>query len=106
MALQTMTLDPDAVPLTPDEVVAKVNAASDNIERAGSVTATARPIGAGEVTAAKLAASAARDNLDGMAHVDRKYVRTNPTVGQYKIVHFQRSAIGLLEVEYDDTPVE
>lgn len=105
MALQTFTIDPNAEALSPDDVVAKVNAAATDITRAGAVDPSARPIETAEVTAAKLAASAARDNLDAMAHVDRKYVRTNPTTGQYKIIHFQRNTVGLVEIEYDDEPI-
>lgn len=116
MALQIITFDPAAAPaLTPDEVVAKVNAAATDITRAGSVDPAARPIelaevgtaelAAAAVTAVKLSSAAARDNLDALPHVDRKYVRTNPVAGQYKIIHFQRNNVGLLEVEYDDVAV-
>ena len=58
MGIQTFTVDPGAEALTPDEVVAKVNAASDDITRASSVSAAARPIEALEITDAELATDA------------------------------------------------
>ncbi len=58
MGLETFTVDPGAEALTPDEVVAKVNAASADITRASSVAAAARPIEALEVTDTELAADA------------------------------------------------
>ena len=58
MAIASFTIDPGAEALTPDEVVAKVNAASDDITRASSVSAVARPIEALEVTDAELATDA------------------------------------------------
>lgn len=55
MATQSMQLDPNAVAYTDDEIVGKVNSATVNITRAGSVDALARPIAAGEVGATELA---------------------------------------------------
>jgi hypothetical protein len=67
MAIQTMTLDPNAASYTDDQIVGKVNTATANITRAGSVTATARPIAALEVDAAKIAAGAIKTKLNGEA---------------------------------------
>ena len=117
MALATFTIDPAAEALTPDEVVAKVNAASTDITRAGSVDPTARPIEANEitsaeiapgaVTAADMAAAAARDNLMAMADIDRRVVVSRPVAasGDFKLISFKRTGAGLLEAEYDDVPV-
>lgn len=115
MAIQSFQLDPDATSYTDDEIVGKVNAAADNITRAGSVEATARPIEEGEVgsteiedagvTATDLAASAARDNLRAMANTDRGFVDTNPVVGEFPVIAVQRDAAGKLDVEYDDEAV-
>ncbi len=58
MGIETFTVDPGAEALTPDEVVAKVNAASADITRASSVSAAARPIEAGEVDSNELATDA------------------------------------------------
>ena len=63
MAIATMTLDPNAAVYTDDEIVGKVNSASANITRAGSVAAAARPIADGEVATAKLAAGAIKAKL-------------------------------------------
>ncbi|MBA7556807.1 hypothetical protein ES705_49527 [subsurface metagenome] len=54
MAIETLLLDPLAVPYTDDEIVGKVNAAAINISRAGSVEAAARPIAEGEVGTTEL----------------------------------------------------
>lgn len=41
MAIQTMELDPNAASYTDDEIVGKINSASANITRAGSIEGTA-----------------------------------------------------------------
>jgi hypothetical protein len=69
MAIQSILLDPNAQYLSDDAVVAKVNAASDNITRAGSVDAAARPIAAGEVTATELGAGAVTEAKIGAGAV-------------------------------------
>ena len=103
MAIQTMVIDPQAAEeLTPDQVIAKINAASDNISRAASVEAAARPLVDGEVTAAKVDAGVAKANLDSMADLDRGYIKTDPGVGQFKIISQERMADGKLEIKYDD----
>jgi len=63
MAIQIMILDPAAQSYTDNEIVGKVNAATANITRNGSVEATARPIADSEVVAAKLAAGAIKTKL-------------------------------------------
>jgi hypothetical protein len=65
MAIQTMVLDPNAQSYTDDQIVGKVNSASAQITRAGSVAAAARPIAALEVDAAKIAAGAIKSKLNG-----------------------------------------
>lgn len=105
MAIQSFTLDPNAQAYTDDEIVAKINAASDAITRAGSVDPAARPIEAGEVSNTELAAGVAKSNLDAMTDTTRGYIKTNPADGQYKIVAVERDATGKLKVEYDDQAV-
>jgi len=61
-------------------------------------------IQAAAVTAAKLSTSAARDNLSSMSDVDRRYVRTTPVTGEFKVIDVRRDGTGKLEVEYDDVP--
>ena len=60
---------------------------------------------AAAVNASKLSNTAARDNLNSMADVDRRYVRTTPVTGEYKIIDVRRDATGKLEVEYDDVVI-
>lgn len=102
MAIQTMTLDPAAQVYTDDQIVAKINTASAQITRAGSVSADARPITSGEVGVTALAAGAAKSNLDAMSDTERGYIKTSPTAGQFKIVAVQRDADGKLQASYDD----
>ncbi len=105
MALQTITFDPDAKLLTDDEHVAAINAASSNITRASSVSAIARPIEVAEVTSVELSANASKDNLDALSDVDRKYLRTLPVSGQFKVINIQRNVAGEVEVTFDDVAV-
>ena len=125
MTIASMTIDPDATSYTNNEIVTKVNDATNDITRAGSVDAAARPIEAGEVdtteladgaveeakigatavTNPKLATGAAKTNLDAMALTDRGYVSTNPVTGEYKITAIQRDSAGDLDIEYDDQPI-
>lgn len=105
MAIQTLTLDPNAAAYTDDEIVAKVNAAVAQITRAGAVAAAARPIANGEVTSAKLDTGVAKANLDAMADTARGYVKTNPTSGQFKVVSVEVNAAGKTQVSFDNVAV-
>lgn len=102
MAIQTMTLDPNAQAYTDDEIVGKVNTASAQITRASSVASAARPIEAEEVTNTELEAGVAKTNLDSMADLDRGYIKTDPGVGEFKVIAIERDETGKLEVQYDD----
>jgi len=106
MAIQTIELDPNATSYTDDEIVGKVNTASDNISRAGSVTAAARPLVDDEVTAAKVADGVAKANLDAMAATARGYIQTAPTVGEFPVIGIKRDAGGKIDVSYDDVAIE
>jgi len=105
MAIATMVLDPNAQAYTDNQIVDKVNAASNQISRASSIAAAARPIASGEVDNAKLASTAAKDNLDALSDTARGYVKTSPTGGQFKVVAVQRQADGKLAVTYDDVAI-
>lgn len=114
MAIASMQLDPNAAAYTDNQIVGKVNTATDQITRASSVAAAARPIAAGEVgdtelagsiPNSKLAAGVAKASLDAMADTARGYVKTNPTTGEFKVVAIHRQADGKLDVEYDDVAV-
>jgi hypothetical protein len=100
-----MSLDPNAAAYTDNEIVSKINSASAQITRAGSVAAAARPLGTGEVTNTELAAGVAKTNLDAIADTARGYVKTSPVSGQFKIVAIQRAADGKLQASYDDVAV-
>ncbi len=115
MALAAFQLDPNATSYTDDEIVGKVNTAAADITRAGSVDPSARPIEAGEVDTAELAANAvtnakadstlAKDNLNAMADTARGYIKTAPVSGEFPVVNVQRDATGKLDVDYDDVAI-
>ena len=105
MAIQSMTLDPNAGAYTDDQIVGKVNAATAQITRAGAVAAAARPIATGEVDATALAAGVAKSNLDAMVDTARGYIKTSPIAGQFKVVSVERQADGKLKATYDDVAV-
>lgn len=105
MAIQSMTLDPNAAAYTNDEIVAKVNAATTQITRAGSVAAAARPLSTGEVESTALASGVAKANLDAMTDTARGYIKTSPTTGEFPVISIQRGTIatgGKLDADYDD----
>ena len=105
MAIQSMTLDPNAASYTDDQIVGKVNTATAQITRASSVAAAARPIAAGEVSNTELAAAAAKANLDAMTVTTRGYIKTLPVTGQFPVVSIERDAAGKTKVDYDDVAV-
>ena len=82
-----------------------MNAASDNITRAGSVTADARPIAAKEITNGKVDDGVAKANLDAMAATARGYIKTEPTSGEFPVTAVKRTAAGQIDVSYDDVPI-
>jgi len=106
MAIQVITIDPNAVALTGDAIVGMINDAGDNISRAGSVAASARPLEAGEVTSAKVAAGVAKVNLDAMEDTARGYIKTSPAVGEFPVIGVKRGADGKIDVSYDDVAIE
>ena len=79
MAIQSFQLDPNAASYTDNQIVDKVNAASNDITRASSVSAAARPIETGEVGDTELGsftlpANSAAANLDAMSDTARGYI--------------------------------
>ena len=115
MALQSFQLDPNAQALTDNDVIDKINAASIDITRAGSVDPSARPLETDEVTSSEildgsvtgtdLASTAAKDNLNAMSNVARGFIRTSPVSGEFPIIECQRDSAGNLDVTYDDVAI-
>ena len=115
MAIVNMVLDPNAASYTDDQIVGKVNTATANITRAGSVSAAARPIATGEVgdtelgaftvTNSELSAGVAAANLDAMSDTARGYIKTSPSTGEFPVVAVQRAADGKLDIDYDNVAV-
>ena len=105
MALVSFTIDPAAGSYTDDQIVAKINSATAQITRAGSVAAAARPLVDGEVASAKLAAGVAKANLDAMSDTTRAYIKTSPTSGQFPVVSIERQADGKYKIDSDNVAV-
>jgi len=122
MAIQSMQLDPNAAAYTDDEIVGKINAASANITREGSIEGTAAsaidtddisegssnkydtgaPPTDNEVVAAINSASTAITREAALSQDDLKIVKTNPVAGEFQIKNIHRDSDGKLDIEYDD----
>jgi hypothetical protein len=104
MAIVKISIDPNAVAMDGDAIIGKINDAgtTTTISKAGVVAAAARPIEDAEVTAAKVAAGVAKDNLDAMAATERGYIATDPASGQFVITSIERKEDGHIEFAYDD----
>jgi len=74
-------------------------------ETDGNKLVSASLAAAAGVTNAQVAVGQAKANLDAMADVDRSYVKTSPTSGQFKVIAIERQADGKLKVEYEDVAV-
>ena len=120
-----MQLDPNAASYTDDEIVGKINSATANITRAGSIEGTAASaldtddIGEGssnlydtgapptdnEVIAAINSASTAITREAALSQDDLNIVKTAPASGEFYVKNIHRDATGKLDIEYDDTAV-
>ena len=125
MAIVSFQLDPNAASYTDDEIVGKVNTATANITRAGSIEGTAASAldtddiseGSGnlydtgapptddEVIAAINSASTAITREAALSQDDLNIVKTAPTSGEFSIKNIQRDVAGKMDVDYDDTAV-
>jgi len=114
VAITSFTLDPNAQSYTDDQIVGKVNTASANITRAGSVDAAARPVVAGEigdpelgtfsVSNTELVAGVVKTNLDSMADAARGYIKTSPAAGEFPVISVQKAGINL-DISYDSVAI-
>ena len=103
MAIQSMTLDPNAQSYTDDQIVDKVNLASVQITRASSVAPAARPIGTGEVDATALATGAIKTKL--AAEADGNKLTTSELAAAAGIVAAQEAAFsGLAKITVGTIP--
>ena len=91
MAVQTMTLDPNAQSYA--NLAALDSAAATKL---AGIEAGAT----GDQTGAEM-----RDLIVGLADADRKIVITTPTSGQFKVISVQRQADGKAAIKYDDVAV-
>jgi len=122
MAIQSMQLDPNAQSYTDDEIVGKVNSATANITRAGSIEGTAASaldtddIGEGssnlydtgapptnnEIVTGINSATNAITREAALSQDDLNIVKSNPAGGEYYIKNIQRDSSGKMDIEYDD----
>ena len=98
MAIQSMSLDPNAASYTDDQIVGKVNTATAQITRAGSVAAAARPIAALEVDDTKIAAGAIKTKLT--AEIDGNKLTTGELAAAAGVTNAQVAA-GLAKANLD-----
>ena len=128
MAIQSMQLDPNAATYSDDEIVGKINAATANITRAGSIEGTAASaldtddIGEGtgnlydidhsipkltdeEVVTAINNATGSITREDALSQDDLNIVKTAPTSGEFSVKNIHRMADGKLDIEYDDVAI-
>jgi len=113
MAIEKIYLDPNAAAYTDNEIVGKVNSATSNITRAGSIEGTAASaldtddIGEGTShkydTGTPLTATQTKDAIVAMADDDRELVISRPTTGQKRIYAVQTHTDGKQEIEQSDT---
>ena len=76
MAIVSMQLDPNAASYTDDEIIAKINSATDPITRESALS---------------------QDDL--------MIVKTAPVAGEFSIKNIQRDSTGKMDIEYDDVAV-
>ena len=125
MAIQSFQLDPNAQSYTDDEIVGKVNSATDNITRADSIEGTAAsaldsddisegtsnlydtgaPPTDDEVVTAINDASNSITREAALSQDDLNIVKTNPVGGEFKVKAIHRDSTGKLDIEYEDTAV-
>lgn len=125
MAIASMQLDPNAASYTDDEIVGKINAATANITRAGSIEGTAASAldtddiaeGSGnlydtgapptdnEVVTAINNASNSITREAALSQDSLNIVKTAPVAGEFKVKNIHRDATGKLDIEYDDVAV-
>jgi len=119
MAIQKVYLDPNAQTYSDNQIVDKVNAASNQVTRATAVSADALQDGTTNlaytvVEGEKLStiedgaevnpsATQIRDEIVGIADLDRQIVISRPTSGQKKIIAIQTHTDGKTEIEQNDT---
>lgn len=118
MAKQSFQLDPNAQSYTDDEIVGKVNSATADITRTGSVDADAvfdgttnkaytgteqTKLGTVEDSATTDQDGAeVRDLIVALGDTERKLVITDPQAGEFKVIAVQRDSDSKLDVDYDD----
>lgn len=130
MVRQSFVLDPNAQAYTDDEIVGKVNAAAVAITRADAIDGAA--LGAADLddladgTTRKAMLDAektklggieagakddqtgaeVRDLIVGLSDTERKFIMTEPVVGEFPIITMERKADGKTNVQFDDVPIE
>jgi hypothetical protein len=121
LAKQTFLLDPNAASYTDNQIVDKINNASNAVTRVGftdldkvsdgstnkAYTSTEKTKLTGIETGATADQTGAevRDLIVGLSDATRKIVITEPTTGEFKVVSIQRDSTGKAKIAYDDVAV-
>lgn len=122
MAIASFQLDPNAQSYSDDEIVAKVNAATDTVsaDKISDGTnnkvytsdeqfkltgiesnATADQDG-DEIVTAINSGSSSITREDALSQDDLNIIKTNPVAGEYKVKNIHRDSSGKMDIEYDD----
>lgn len=118
MAKQSFLLDPNAQAYTDNEIVGKINTASDTITRVGFTdldkisegttnkaytdTEKTKLNGVESGATADQSGTEIRDLILALSDTERGIVVTDPTTGEYKVISIERDSTGKLKVQYDD----
>jgi len=78
---------------TGNQIIAKINTATDQITRVDTVSGAA------------LEEAFVKASLDAMPDAERGYVQTNPLPGERRVISIQKLPDGKYDVAFDDTPV-
>ena len=125
MAIQSMQLDPNAASYTDDEIVGKVNAATDKVDADQLEDGTTNKVfttddetkltgieesatvdqTGDEIVTAVNSGTTAITREDALSQDDLNIVKTAPTTGEFKVKNIHRQTDGKMDIEYDDVAV-
>ena len=129
MTIQSFTLDPNAQIYSDNDIVDKINAASNAITRSDAISGAAlgncdlddlsdgstnkgytgteqsKLAGIEDNATADQTGAEVRDLLSGLSDTERLFVMTDPESGEYPVIAIERKSDGKLNVKYDDVAV-
>ena len=121
MAKQSFLLDPNAASYTDNQIVDKINTASNAVTRVGftdldkvsdgttskayTSTEKSKLSGVEANATGDQTGVEVRDLIVALSDTTRKIVITEPTTGEFKVISLQRDATQKLKVSFDDVAV-